>query len=737
MASSGDFDFGDTIRGFVEGQQAFGRYQLRRILGRGGMGLVWRAWDERLEREVALKFMPEMVRLDSSAIDDLKREARKSLDLTHPNIVRIYDFVQDEMSAAIAMEYVDGPTLATLRVEKPSRVFEPEEILGWVKQLCEALDYAHHEARIVHRDLKPANLMVNSANRLKVTDFGIARSISDSVSRMTIASGDTSGTLAYMSPQQAIGAKASSADDIYSLGATLYDLLTGKPPFHSGNIYAQVKEVIPPSMTERRAELETGAGKPLPEAWEQAIAACLDKDLAVRPATAREVAERLADLSRGGPVEITASAASRSKKAAWVFASFLALLAAVAGWYFTVEAPRQQVLSVRATEEARQSEAQKAEQAKQEAMAQLRAEEAEKKAAAEALQAKTTGLEQEIRLAIGRQDWNGADQLVGELAKWDGTNSSLPGFRSSIEEGRAEAAKPKGVDAVPANLRQWLGKWQVINAREWTEDWTGMGRGTVRYVPDQKGTLTISAAEDGSLQASGSISAWVQMWEGKKVFRNKWGWQGTVQSVEQASPDALKLRGQFSLEFQDSGTADFVILTSKGFLIPGQEQDLSSNESVDVKMANSSTPSGQKLLEAGVVSLPAAGFFSLNELFAHSPYANYNTYSKTQILRKVQDRLRGEGNYLGKSDGSVGPETQKAIFRLQQGLGISETGEIDSATLAALGMTGISEMSEPVARPQVTPLPKSKSAGKQENAGGFSGDWKKSMPEAANAKDAF
>src|SRR5438093_1030635 len=109
----------------------------------------------------------------------------------------------------------------------------------WVEQLCEALAYAHERARVVHRDLKPANLMINTKGELKITDFGIARSLSDSVSMLTMARG-TSGTLVYMSPQQLDGDKASHLDDIYSVGATLYELLTGKPPFYSGGIERQI-----------------------------------------------------------------------------------------------------------------------------------------------------------------------------------------------------------------------------------------------------------------------------------------------------------------------------------------------------------------------------------------------------------------------------------------------------------------------------------------------------------------
>src|SRR2546425_1241482 len=275
-----------TQREFVGGQRLFGRYTIIKILGRGGMGIVWLAHDEELERDVALKFLPDLIIHDAAVLSDLKRETRRCLELTHKNIVRIYDFVHDERSGCISMEYIDGDTLSNLRCDKERKVFETAELTDWMRQLCDALDYAHNYAHIIHRDLKPANLMVNQRGELKVSDFGIARSLGDSLSKITMEQG-RSGTLVYMSPQQLDGEHATHLDDIYSLGATLYDLLTSKPPFYSGNIDRQIHERVAPSMTERRKELDI---KPalVPAVWEETIAACLAKDPARRPQSATE-----------------------------------------------------------------------------------------------------------------------------------------------------------------------------------------------------------------------------------------------------------------------------------------------------------------------------------------------------------------------------------------------------------------------------------------------------------------
>jgi serine/threonine protein kinase len=286
-----DLDLDQTIRGFVVGQKVFDRYTIKKVLGRGGMGVVWLASDEKLERDVALKFLPELLVLDAASLDDLKRETKRNLELTHQHIVRVYDFAQDDRSAAISMEYVDGPTLSALRVERENKVLETTELEPIVQQACAALEYAHVAAGIVHRDLKPANLMMNSRGELKITDFGIARSLSESISMLTMKK--TSGTLIYMSPQQLDGERASALDDIYSLGATIYELLASKPPFYSGGVDKQIHEKKPVSIEERRKELGIVSSHAIPAHWETTIAACLAKNPADRPQSARELAERL------------------------------------------------------------------------------------------------------------------------------------------------------------------------------------------------------------------------------------------------------------------------------------------------------------------------------------------------------------------------------------------------------------------------------------------------------------
>ena len=334
MTNEGSGDVaGATLRQFSGGQTVFGRYTLIKILGRGGMGIVWLARDEELEREVALKFLPDLVVQDRALLDDIKRETRRNLKLTHRNIVRVYDFLHDEASGCISMEYVDGDTLSNLRAEKEQGVCETEEIAGWVEQLCDALDYAHNHTRIIHGDLRPANLMVNQKSQLKVSDFAIARSLGDSISRLTMTA-RSSGTLSYMSPQQLDGQRASPLDDVYSVGATLYDLLTGKPPFYSGDIDRQIREGVAPSMAQRRKEFDIEPAS-VPAVWEEVVAGCLAKDPTRRPQSTAEVAQRLQlSPSRTAPITVGPKRASKTSLVAATVAVVAAI--AVAALYLAV-----------------------------------------------------------------------------------------------------------------------------------------------------------------------------------------------------------------------------------------------------------------------------------------------------------------------------------------------------------------------------------------------------------------
>lgn len=270
--------------GLWVGREVFGqRYRLERELGRGGMGVVWLAYDQRLNTHVALKFIPPELCHDPGAIDDLKREVLKTRMLSHENIVRIHDFEEGDGQCAISMEVIEGQSLTAIRTAKPGRVFETAELEPLIGQACAGLDYAHGRG-IVHHDVKPANLLVDNGV-VKICDFGLAGTMVENWTRPQ--RGGTSGTTPYMSPQHLFQGTRTPADDVYSLGATIYEALTGKPPFFRGSVEAQIEREIPAAMTDRRAELGNGGG-PVPAAWEQVVARMLSKDPAQRPSL-REV----------------------------------------------------------------------------------------------------------------------------------------------------------------------------------------------------------------------------------------------------------------------------------------------------------------------------------------------------------------------------------------------------------------------------------------------------------------
>ncbi|MFT4691314.1 MAG: serine/threonine protein kinase [Limisphaerales bacterium] len=277
----------------VEPGQLFGngRYQAERKLGQGGMGMVWLAMDLHLSEEVALKFLPAEIQFDPSALDDMRRETARSRKLSHPNIVRIHDLHEFPGEPPfISMEFIDGVTLSRLKSEQTERCLAWDSLRRLTEQLCAALDYAHGE-QVIHRDLKPSNLMLDNSGRLKLADFGIAAVASDSISRVSLQ-GNTSGTPAYMSPQQMDGRTPRITDDIYALGALLYELLSSKPPFFRGDIPHQTRNLTPDAIADRMAEF--GIANTVPGAVGAMIMACLAKDPELRPQSAQVIRDWIA-----------------------------------------------------------------------------------------------------------------------------------------------------------------------------------------------------------------------------------------------------------------------------------------------------------------------------------------------------------------------------------------------------------------------------------------------------------
>ena len=232
-----------TIPGEPGGQILSGRYKIVREIGSGGMGTVYLALDIELDIEVAIKVLPTLMANNKRAIDNLRREAKTALRLSHPNIVRLHTFQSDEAIKYLVMEYVDGGNLEE-RISAAGAL-SVEETLKTFTHVAAGLDYAHSQ-NILHRDIKPANIMLTKGGVAKLADFGIARMMKDSMTRIT--GKETSGTLLYMAPEQFRGGEPDHRSDIYSLAASIYECLSGHPPFWRGSIEYQVMNEKPTSL---------------------------------------------------------------------------------------------------------------------------------------------------------------------------------------------------------------------------------------------------------------------------------------------------------------------------------------------------------------------------------------------------------------------------------------------------------------------------------------------------------
>jgi eukaryotic-like serine/threonine-protein kinase len=271
-----------------------GRYRLEEVIGRGGMSTVYRGTDLSLDRVVAVKVaMDPLLERDPVYASRFKREARATAALSNPGLATVFDAGADGPTRYIVMEYVEGRDLAAiLRDERPLDIRRAERI---AEQVADTLAAAH-AAGIVHRDIKPGNIMVTPQERVKVLDFGIART-TDGVNLTQTAS--VLGTAPYMAPEQAMGQPADARSDIYSLGCVLYEMLTGRPPF-TGDLPAAVLhqhvrvDPKPPSQLNPN----------IPPALDALVMQLLAKSPDDRPQTAAEVRDRLAGLDAAtGPTK--------------------------------------------------------------------------------------------------------------------------------------------------------------------------------------------------------------------------------------------------------------------------------------------------------------------------------------------------------------------------------------------------------------------------------------------------
>ena len=325
-----------------------GHYDVTALIGEGGMGQVYQATDTKLNRQVALKILPEAFATDPDRLARFQREAQVLASLNHPNIAQIHGIEEQNDTRALVLELVEGPTLADRIAQGPIPV---DEALPIAKQIAEALEAAH-EAGVIHRDLKPANIKVREDGTVKVLDFGLAKALdttpqgdpsqSPTLTAAATQMGVIMGTAAYMSPEQAIGAPTDRSADVWAAGLVLFEMLTGERVFTGDTVSHVLASVLKVDPDWEQLPPET------PRGLRRLLRRCLDKNAKQRLRDIRELRIRLEHAAAGSSGEVEDSGRvnppmSRNVAVPWLIAAVATIATVVVSWN-AGQAPRSDQL---------------------------------------------------------------------------------------------------------------------------------------------------------------------------------------------------------------------------------------------------------------------------------------------------------------------------------------------------------------------------------------------------------
>lgn len=683
MTTPLDLENGATIQTFTPGSQIFGRYTLQRFLGAGKKGDVWLAKDEKLGMEVAIKLLRNYPHFRA-----LESQSGRLLDLAHHGIVRLYDTAGDEQLAGFVMEYFESRPLATILAEREARPFETTEIQRWVKDLFSSLAYAHSRFGIVHQDIRLANMLVSPQGVMKVSEFGLAP-------ELTFGSTSPTDTdfkhLPAVSPQVLAGEAPTHQDDLYAAASAVYELLTGKPVFPGGNLVLQIQKKVPPSIAERRAELQI-KGDAVPKAWEQWIAQCLEKDREKRPASAQEILSLIESgiTTRGGGTRAAVAMATvgdamgslREKDLSWLgslmkSAAALAVVGA-AVWFFWVKPAQEQIAE------------------RQEAISEI---EKEDEVAETKYSEARAGAPSVSRLQAAQEI------LTLAAARWDGFISEYQdspiAFTDEDQDMLKKARKQQS---------QWVKESAVLevkinNLRLNEQEQVNSLRDECDELNDEDAKFEVLDLATRTAKASERLAKWdklIQSFDTKDapqtadykrliegMHKAKAGWEVLVEQEKTAAQQWVTLQ-ETSLE----GLQAFLAIPEKTKperlkRITEERDKLTKSPAPRLVVAKSGELLSklQKLQEETLKipdPVPPEPFpTKLGDFFKDTTLAGKSDALHKQALINLQQQLTSEGFYKGEAKGALEPALEQSLKDWQTSKAMVSTGRLDTSSWSA------------------------------------------------------